>query len=142
GEPDRDADGDARGDRDRPRGGLHGGDVPPVGRDRGHHDRRPRGGDRLRPDKDRRALALGPGREVQPAAEDRGGAGLRRDLPGALRFQKRLAEEPAAARRSCPSMGSTSAAPRIDWTRASRLALVAMLLVIVFLYVQPITHWL
>ena len=39
-------------------------------------------------------------------------------------------------------MGSTSAAPRIDWTRASRLALVAMLLVIVFLYVQPITHWL
>jgi cell division protein FtsB len=39
-------------------------------------------------------------------------------------------------------MGSTTAAPRIDWTRASRLALVAMLLVIVFLYVQPITHWL
>ena len=38
-------------------------------------------------------------------------------------------------------MGSTSAAPRIDWTRASRLALVAMLLVILFLYIQPISNW-
>ena len=49
-------------------------DVAPLGRDRGHHDRRPRGGDRRRPDQDRGAVALGPGREVQPAPADRGGA--------------------------------------------------------------------
>ena len=40
---------------DGARGGLHRGHVPPLGRDRGHHDRRPRRGDRLRADQDRRA---------------------------------------------------------------------------------------
>ena len=59
------------------RGRLHGGDVAPLGRDRGRDDRRPRGGDGLRPDQDRRSLALGPRGEVQPAAADRGGAGRR-----------------------------------------------------------------
>ena len=44
------------------RGRLHRGDVAPLGRDRGHDDRRPRRGHRLRPDQDRRAVALGPGR--------------------------------------------------------------------------------
>ena len=44
------------------------------GRDRGHDDRRPGRGHRRRPDQDRRALALGPRRQVQPAAADRGGA--------------------------------------------------------------------
>ena len=44
------------------------------GRDRGHDDRGPRGRHRRRPDQDRRAVALGPGGEVQPAAADRGGA--------------------------------------------------------------------
>jgi hypothetical protein len=39
-------------------------------------------------------------------------------------------------------MGSASAAPRIDWTRVGRLALVGTLLVILFLYLQPISHWL
>ena len=33
-------------------------DVPPIRRDRGHHDRRPRRRDRLRPDQDRRPDAL------------------------------------------------------------------------------------
>ena len=49
-------------------GRLHGGDVAPLRRDRGHHHRRPGGGHRLRPDQDRRPLALGSRGEVQPAA--------------------------------------------------------------------------
>ena len=43
GEPDRHADRDARGDRDRPRRRLHGGHLASLRRDRGHDDRRPRG---------------------------------------------------------------------------------------------------
>ena len=48
GEPDRDPDRDPRGDRDRARGRLLGGDLAPLGRDRGHDDRRPRGRHRRR----------------------------------------------------------------------------------------------
>ena len=51
------------------------------GRDRGHDDRRPRRRHRRRPDQDRRPLALGPRRQVQPAAADRGGAGRRGRVP-------------------------------------------------------------
>ena len=54
--------------------GLHGGGLPPLGRDRGHDDRRPGGRHRQRPDQDRGPVTLGPGGEVQPAAADRGGA--------------------------------------------------------------------
>ena len=50
------------------------------GRDRGHHDRRPRGRDQLRADQDRRAGPQRAGREVQPAAAHRGGARRRRAL--------------------------------------------------------------
>ena len=78
GQPDRHAHRDARGDRDGARGGLHRGHVAPLGRDRGHDDRRPRRRHRLRADQDRRAVALGPRGEVQPAAADRGGARRRR----------------------------------------------------------------
>ncbi len=74
GEPDRHADRDARGDHDRPGRRLHRGHLAPLGRDRGHDDRRPRGRDERRPDQDRRAGALRPGRQVQPAAPDRRGA--------------------------------------------------------------------
>ena len=90
GEPDRDPDRDARGDLDRARGGLHGGDLAPLGRDRGHDDRRPRGRHRRRPDQDRRPVALRPGREVQPAAADRGGARRGRRLPRAGSFQRKV----------------------------------------------------
>ena len=83
GQPDRHADRDARGDRHGARGRLHRGHVAPLGRDRGHDDRRPRRGHRLRADQDRRAVALGPRREVQPAAAHRGGARRRRRVPGA-----------------------------------------------------------
>ena len=87
GQPDRDAVGDARGDRDGARGRLHRGHVAPLRRDRGHDDRRPRRRDRLRADQDRRPVALGPRGEVQPAAAHRGGARGRRGVlrPGGLR---------------------------------------------------------
>ena len=58
GQPDRHADRDAGRDRHGARGRLHGGHVAPLGRDRGHHDRRPGRGHRLRADQDRRAVAL------------------------------------------------------------------------------------
>ena len=72
-----------RGDRHGARGRLHRGHVAPLGGDRGHDDRRPRRGHRLRPDQDRRAVALGPRGEVQPAAADRGGARGDAEFPGA-----------------------------------------------------------
>ena len=78
GEPDRDAHRDVRGGPDGPRGGLLGRHVASLRRDRGHDDRRPRRRHRMRADQDRRALALGSGRQVQPAPPDRGGAGRRR----------------------------------------------------------------
>ena len=56
GQPDRHADRDARRDRAWPReAGYTRRHVAPLGRDRGHDDRRPRGGHRLRPDQDGRA---------------------------------------------------------------------------------------
>ena len=51
--------------------------LPPLGRDRGHLHRRPRGGDRRGADQDRQRLAHRPHRQVQPAAPDRRGAGRR-----------------------------------------------------------------
>ena len=74
GQPDRDADRDDRGRAARAGERLHGGDVAPLGRDRGRDDRRPRGRARHGPDQDGRPCAQRPRREVQPAAPDRGGA--------------------------------------------------------------------
>ena len=59
GEPDRDADRDDRGRPARPGERLHGGDVAPLGRDRGHDDRRPRRRAR-RPARSRRARRRAP----------------------------------------------------------------------------------
>ena len=81
------------------RGRLHRGHVAPLGRDRGHDDRRPRGGHRLRPDQDRRAVALGSRRQVQPAAAHRGGARRRRAaIPGRSVFRSLGWQEPWAGR--------------------------------------------
>ena len=63
------------------RAGFRVHDEPPLGRDRGHHHRRPGRRHRLRPDQDRRAGPVGAGGQVQPAAAHRGGARRR----GALR---------------------------------------------------------
>ena len=55
GEPDRHADRDAGRRSSSRRRRLHGGDLAPLGRDRGRDDRRPRGRDERRADQDRRA---------------------------------------------------------------------------------------
>ena len=62
--------------------GYSRGHLAPLGRDRGHDDRRPRGGDRRGPDQDGRAVPHRPRGEVQPAAADRGGARPARRVPG------------------------------------------------------------
>ena len=54
---------------------LHRRDVAPLRRDRGRDHRRSRGRDELRADQDRLARPLRPDREIQPAHQDRGGAG-------------------------------------------------------------------
>ena len=56
-------------------------DLPSLGRDRGHDDRRSRRRDERRADQGRRALALGSHRQVQPAAADRRGARRGRRIP-------------------------------------------------------------
>ena len=81
GEPDRDADRDARDDRARQVRRLHGGHLPPLGRDRGHDDRRSRRRDQRGADQGRRAVALGSHGEVQPAAPHRRGARRGRRIP-------------------------------------------------------------
>ena len=80
GQPDRLAHRDPRLRRPRAPQRLPLHDEPPLRRDRGHHDRRPRGRHQLRPDQDRRPGPLRAGREVQPAAPHRGGARRRRAL--------------------------------------------------------------
>ena len=56
GQPDRHPDRDAAA-VDLARSNGYTASCAPVRRDRGHYDRRPRGGDRVRPDQDRRAVA-------------------------------------------------------------------------------------
>ena len=80
GQPDRHAHRDPRRGRPGPPPRLPLHDEPPLGRDRGHHDRRPRRRDELRPDQDRRARPQRARREVQPAAAHRGRARRRRPL--------------------------------------------------------------
>ena len=62
--------------------GLHRRHLAPLGRDRGHDDRRPRRRHERGPDQDGRPGPLGPRREVQPAAADRGGARRSRRVSG------------------------------------------------------------
>ena len=99
GQPDRLAHRDPRLRRPRPpqRHALH--DEPPLGRDRGHHDRRPRGRHQLRPDQDRCAGTLRPRGEVQPAAAHRGRAGRRREV----RRSRRLPAFPGLIPTSSPA---------------------------------------
>ena len=67
---------------------------PSLGRDRGHHDRRSGGGHARRADQDRRAVPQRPGRQVQPAAAHRRGAGGR----GVLSRRRRLPARRAMTR--------------------------------------------
>ena len=65
---------------------LHGRDVASLRRDRGRDHRGSRGRARHRADQDRRACPLGPRREVQPAAADRGAAGSSGEVSRLGRF--------------------------------------------------------
>ena len=67
-------------------------DLAPFGRDRGHVDRRPRSRDERGPDQDRRAGALGPGRQVQQPAPHRGRARRVRCLSRPCRLGRRYKE--------------------------------------------------
>ena len=77
------------------------GDVAPVGRDRGHDHRRPRGRHELRPDQGRRA---GPIRTASPSSTSccasRSDLGDAAAYPGALAFAMRRR---SSASRSCSS---------------------------------------
>ena len=86
GQPDRHAHRDPRRGQPGPPQRLPLDDEPPLGRDRGHHDRRPRRRHRLRADQDRCPGPQRAGGQVQPAAAHRGGARRRR----ALRRRRRL----------------------------------------------------
>ena len=80
-----------------PTGRLVGDRVPPLGRDRGHDDQRPRRGDGHGADQDRRAVALRAGRQVQPPAADRRRARRRGALPRARRALRRCSARGARA---------------------------------------------
>ena len=146
GQSDRHPHGDARRRAHRPGGGLHGGHVASLRRDRGHDDRRPGRRHRLRPDQDRRSVALGPGGEVQPAAPHRGGARRRRLVSRAHGLSQLAgggwkAAKPALMGRAAAAFPSRRRSG-IRWDRLGRLALLATLVIIVLLYISPAKHWL
>ena len=141
-------------------GRLHDGHLPPLRRDRGHDDRRSGGRHRRRPDQDRRPLALGSRRQVQPAAADRGGAGRRSSIPRPAGIRPavqlnagmrgpaakdrawqraptpgrhRPVAAPAARRRPAARRGAS----RINWDRVGRIALTLVLAAVLYSYLNP-----
>ncbi len=83
-QPDRFAHRDTGDHRDGEAGRLHLRDQPPLRRDRGHDDRRPRGRGQRRPDQDRRACSQRSRGQVQPAHPHRRRARRERVLPGTV----------------------------------------------------------
>ena len=77
------------------------GRLGPLGRDRGHDDRRPGRRHRRRPDQDRLGGALGAAGQVQPPAADRGGSGpgrtFRRTFGTVIRQHRRLSSRATPA---------------------------------------------
>ena len=142
GQPDRHADRDAGRRRPGPPQRLPLHDEPPLRRDRGHHDRRPRGRHRLRPDQDRRPGPVASGsrsttsccasrrssttpRATPGAAPSRGSrADARHPRPMAAgraygrtasgRAGDAPARAPQAAARTSPTAGVPGAAGRVD----------------------------
>ena len=76
-QPDRHRHRDARRGENGTRRRLRHDHFPPIGRDRGHDDRGPRGGDRGRPNQDRIGEPHRPRLQIQPTAAHRRGAGER-----------------------------------------------------------------
>ena len=111
---------------------LH--DEPPVRRDRGHHHRRPRGGDRLRSDQDRGAGPVRAGGEVQPAAAHRGGARRRGPLRRARRLPAARGLTGTRCRRAARARTARSGGRSNLTGRAAVLALVVCLLAISLAY--------
>ena len=105
GEPDRHADGDVRGRSDGPRGGLHGGHVPPLRRDRGHDHRRPGGRHRLWPDQDRarRRAPIG-WRSTTSCSGSRRSWATRRPSPGSGRSPDAAADPLAGLAGPAPNL--------------------------------------
>ena len=148
GQPDRHADRDARGDRDRPRRRLHGGDLAPLRRDRGHDDRRPRGRHRRRPDQDRRARrartasrsttsCCGSRRSSATAPSSRAprsSTQVRRNGVDGMANPERMPARASAQRaaRVGPS--------RIRWDRLGRIALVLVLFGVLVSYLNPLVN--
>ena len=111
GQPDRHPDRDPRGDPDRSRRRLHDGHLAPLRRNRGHDHRRPRRRHRRGPDQDRRPVALGPDRQVQPPAPHRRRAGRVADLPGASVFTHDRRWFPMAVAGESPSFRTRANPP-------------------------------
>ena len=101
------------GDRPGPPRRLDRDGQPSLGRDRGHDDRRLRRRHGHRPDQDRRAVAVRAGRQVQPAAPDRGRARRGGPLPrtgGAGGRRVTVSTERDSAPASVPMSRSVGAA--------------------------------
>ena len=99
-EPDRHAHGDARRHRHGEPGEVRVGGLASLRRDGRQHHRRYCRGDRGFADQDRLALALGPHRQVQPAAADRSGAG-QGEVRGTRRVPGKAVVNPAGAVLTC-----------------------------------------
>ena len=124
----------------------------------------------LRADQDRRALALGQGGEVQPAAAHRGAAGRRRGVSRALGLSRALAggsrananaqgrmpralapSNPRASRSAGtrakaraviapPPGGNASIRARVRWDRLGRVAMLGVLVALLYLYLSAGIH--
>ena len=130
---------------------LHGGHVPPLRRDRGHDDRRPRRGHRLRADQDRRAVALATAwRSTTSCCGSRRRWGTRPSSPGgrvfrsvtsqASRYGRSLQRKGRPARRT-KAQRMAHAHTRIRWDRLGRWALLFVLALVLYLYIGPMRTW-
>ena len=154
GEPDRHADGDARGDPDRPRRRLHDGDLPPLGRDRGHDDRRPRGGHAARARSrrahprariewrsttacsgSRRSSATAPSSPARPFSSARPKA-----LSAASEWRTKHVRMPRAYRHARRRASARAGPSRIRWDRVGRIALVLVLFGVMVSYLNPLVN--
>ena len=115
---------------------LHGGHVAPLGRDRGHDDRRPRGRARHRADQDGRARAHPTAsRSTTSSSGSRRSSASRAEYPGLGRLPPRAplaclahGRRRRAARRSSPRSGPRRPTPEVlarsdagDGRRAAQL---------------------
>ena len=122
GEPDRHADRDARRDRARAGERLHGGHLAPLGRDRGHDDRRPRGRDapgQIKTGAPARSDRVAKYNQLLRIEEELGDDA--RSIPGWARSRGRAASLSTHGRRSTPHEDRRHDRARVvDARRAAR----------------------